>query len=105
MKERIASPHPICCSFCGRGQDEFARLRVGQGFEEDGVDDAEDGGVGADAEGEEQDDERAEQRMRAQPAEGGQEDIHGVGRCGRVQDAPRKRRRGGGLSSSSRRLT
>ena len=26
MKKRIATPHPIRCSFCGRGQDEVARL-------------------------------------------------------------------------------
>src|SRR5271170_5596065 len=31
-------------------QHEITRLRVGQGLEQDGVDDAEDGGVGADAE-------------------------------------------------------
>jgi ATP-dependent Clp protease ATP-binding subunit ClpX len=29
MKKRIASPHPIRCSFCGRGQDEVARLVSG----------------------------------------------------------------------------
>ncbi len=29
MKKRIATPHPICCSFCGRGQDEVARLVSG----------------------------------------------------------------------------
>ena len=29
MKKRIATPHPIRCSFCGRGQDEVARLVSG----------------------------------------------------------------------------
>ena len=29
MKKRISSPHPIRCSFCGRGQDEVARLVSG----------------------------------------------------------------------------
>src|SRR5512140_2030509 len=29
MKKRIASPHPIRCSFCGRGQDEVSRLVSG----------------------------------------------------------------------------
>src|SRR5512147_1795064 len=29
MKKRISSPHPIRCSFCGRGQEEVARLVSG----------------------------------------------------------------------------
>jgi ATP-dependent Clp protease ATP-binding subunit ClpX len=29
MKKRVSSPHPIKCSFCGRGQDEVARLVSG----------------------------------------------------------------------------
>jgi ATP-dependent Clp protease ATP-binding subunit ClpX len=29
VKKRIATPHPIRCSFCGRGQDEVARLVSG----------------------------------------------------------------------------
>jgi len=29
MKKRVATPHPIRCSFCGRGQDEVARLVSG----------------------------------------------------------------------------
>jgi ATP-dependent Clp protease ATP-binding subunit ClpX len=29
MKKRVASPHPIRCSFCGRGQDEVTRLVSG----------------------------------------------------------------------------
>jgi ATP-dependent Clp protease ATP-binding subunit ClpX len=29
MKRRVASPHPIRCSFCGRGQDEVTRLVSG----------------------------------------------------------------------------
>jgi ATP-dependent Clp protease ATP-binding subunit ClpX len=29
MKKRVASPHPIRCSFCGRGQEEVARLVSG----------------------------------------------------------------------------
>src|SRR5436309_1340818 len=29
MKKRIPTPHPIRCSFCGRGQDEVARLVSG----------------------------------------------------------------------------
>ena len=29
MTKRIATPHPIRCSFCGRGQDEVARLVSG----------------------------------------------------------------------------
>ena len=29
MKKRVASPHPIRCSFCGRQQDEVARLVSG----------------------------------------------------------------------------
>src|SRR6059036_222562 len=29
MKKRIATPHPIRCSFCGRGQDKVARLVSG----------------------------------------------------------------------------
>jgi ATP-dependent Clp protease ATP-binding subunit ClpX len=29
MKKRAASPHPIRCSFCGRGQEEVARLVSG----------------------------------------------------------------------------
>ncbi|MDI6809403.1 MAG: ATP-dependent Clp protease ATP-binding subunit ClpX [Candidatus Eisenbacteria bacterium] len=29
MRKRISSPHPIRCSFCGRGQDEVARLVSG----------------------------------------------------------------------------
>src|SRR5881296_471600 len=29
MKKRINSPHPIRCSFCGRGQDEVSRLVSG----------------------------------------------------------------------------
>jgi len=29
MKKRVQSPHPIRCSFCGRGQDEVSRLVSG----------------------------------------------------------------------------
>jgi ATP-dependent Clp protease ATP-binding subunit ClpX len=29
MKKRVSSPHPIRCSFCGRGQDEVSRLVSG----------------------------------------------------------------------------
>ncbi len=29
MKKRVSSPHPIRCSFCGRGQEEVARLVSG----------------------------------------------------------------------------
>ena len=29
MKKRISTPHPIKCSFCGRGQDEVSRLVSG----------------------------------------------------------------------------
>ena len=29
MRKRVSSPHPIRCSFCGRGQDEVARLVSG----------------------------------------------------------------------------
>ena len=29
MKKRVHSPHPIRCSFCGRGQDEVSRLVSG----------------------------------------------------------------------------
>jgi ATP-dependent Clp protease ATP-binding subunit ClpX len=29
MKKKVASPHPIRCSFCGRGQDEVTRLVSG----------------------------------------------------------------------------
>ena len=29
MKKRISSPHPIRCSFCGRGQEEVSRLVSG----------------------------------------------------------------------------
>ena len=29
MKKRVNSPHPIRCSFCGRGQDEVSRLVSG----------------------------------------------------------------------------
>ena len=56
---------------------EVARLRVGQGLEQDGVDNAEYGGVGADAKGQQQDDKRAEQHMGAQRTKGGFKQIHG----------------------------
>ena len=29
MKKRVPSPHPIKCSFCGRGQEEVSRLVSG----------------------------------------------------------------------------
>ena len=35
MKKRIATPHPIRCSFCGRGQDEVARQEALEASEED----------------------------------------------------------------------
>jgi len=46
------------------------------------VDDAEDRGVGADAEGKEQDDEGAEAGMGAERAQGGLEKLHGWKRKG-----------------------
>ena len=59
------------------------RLRVGQGSQEHGVDDAEDSGGGADAEGQGEDREQGERRLAPELADGGAE-VAGEGIHGRA---------------------
>ena len=56
--------------------DEMLRVGDGDGAEHDAVDDGEDGGVGADAEGEGEDDDGGEERGFADAAEGEAEILH-----------------------------
>jgi len=75
----VAATRDGCGALLGQfaREHEVAGFRVGQRLEQDGVDDAKDGGVGADAEGEEQDDERRESGVGAERAQGGFEEFHG----------------------------
>jgi hypothetical protein len=60
---REAAVEIVVLGIGGVERDEPVRFRVGQWMEQDGVDDAEDGSVGADAEG--QGDERDQREARA----------------------------------------